>query len=323
MKRRPLTFYIVDVFTAEDKRKYTGNQLAVVRNARSLTQQEKQGIAKEMHFSETSFILDDKAKRGNDVGGGFDVRIFTPGSELPFAGHPTLGTALVIQQEIIKRNVASLCLNLRIGQIPVSISYGRGLASELWMRQINPTFEEVDSNYSSSSSRALAKVLGIGEEMFDRRFSPEVVSTGLPVTIVPLKSLNAVKRVRINQPEYSNYVKDREAQGILVFSPETYSSRNHLNARFFAESFGVAEDPATGSANGCLAGYLVKHRYFGNDRLLNQVIRVEQGYEVGRPSLLLLKAREESVGELTAATEPVIRVEVGGGARMVAKGTLL
>ncbi len=300
-------FYIVDVFT-EGGKKYTGNQLAVVRNARSLSQSQKQSIAREMHFSETSFILSDE-KRGN----GFDVRIFTPGTELPFAGHPTLGTALVIQQETIKRAIGSLYLNLRIGQIPVSIFYKEGrVVRELWMRQKDPSFK----GDGSHSIRDLATVLGIGEDLFDRRFPVEDVSTGLPTTIIPLKSLKAVRRARVNQSAYFDYVKDREAKGILIFSSETYNHRNHLNARFFAESYGVSEDPATGSANGCLAGYLMKNRYFKSDVLKN-IIRVEQGYEIGRPSMLLLKAIRDRT------EKKKIHVQVGGNARIIASGTLI
>lgn len=127
-----LTFHIVDVFAEE---KYAGNQLAVVRDAKQLSTTKMQKIAKEMHFSETSFILSDKKRNG-----GYDVRIFTPETELPFAGHPTLGTAYIILQEIIKKQVNQIILNLKVGQIPVTPMYVKGQLDILWMKQIQPTF---------------------------------------------------------------------------------------------------------------------------------------------------------------------------------------
>ncbi len=129
--------------------------------------------------------------------------------------------------------------------------------------------------------------------------------------MVPLKTLDALKRARISRDRYFEFIKDTQAKTILIFCPETYKKENDLNVRFFADYYGVPEDPATGSGNGCLAGYLVKHRYFGKDRI---DIRVEQGYEIGRPSLLLLKA--EKKGE-------EIDVYVGGKVVMVAKGEII
>ncbi len=118
----PMHFYIVDVFGVG---KYTGNQLAVFRDARSLSSEEMQAIAREMNFSETTFILSDKARDG-----GFDVRIFTPNEELPFAGHPTLGTAYVIVKEVLRKRVNSVSLNLKVGKMPVTVVY-RGKEARL------------------------------------------------------------------------------------------------------------------------------------------------------------------------------------------------
>jgi trans-2,3-dihydro-3-hydroxyanthranilate isomerase len=128
-----LTFHIVDVFAEE---KYAGNQLAVVRGGKQLSSSEMQKIAKEMHFSETSFILSDTKQQG-----GYDVRIFTPETELPFAGHPTLGTAYVILREIIKNPVTRIILNLKVGQITVTPTYNaQGQPDIVWMKQKQPTF---------------------------------------------------------------------------------------------------------------------------------------------------------------------------------------
>ncbi|MBN1814459.1 MAG: PhzF family phenazine biosynthesis protein, partial [Anaerolineae bacterium] len=125
-----LTFYIVDVFA---ERKYSGNQLAVFRKAAGLSTDEMQAIAREMHFSETTFVLSDQPRDG-----GYDVRIFTPQAELPFAGHPTLGTAFVIRQEIIGRPAEQVILNLQVGPIPVTFD-----GDILWMKQVEPQFGEV------------------------------------------------------------------------------------------------------------------------------------------------------------------------------------
>jgi len=145
----------------------------------------------------------------------------------------------------------------------------------------------------------------------DNRFPIQDVSTGIPFIIVPLKTLEALKQTRIARDKYFELIENTQAKAILIFCPETYNQENDLNVRVFADYYGVPEDPATGSANGCLAGYLVKHRYYGKDRIN---IRVEQGYEMGRPSLLLLKAEGK---------EGRIDVYVGGKVVMIAKGELV
>jgi len=129
--KKPI-FYIVDVFAEE---KYAGNQLAVVRGAKALSDNEMQRIAKEMNYSETTFILSDEKRDG-----GYDVRIFTPEKEVPFAGHPTLGTAYVIQQKIVKKPIKRMVLNLKVGQIPTTFSYSEEYGDVLWMKQMQPIF---------------------------------------------------------------------------------------------------------------------------------------------------------------------------------------
>jgi len=289
-----MPFYIVDVF---GESRYTGNQLAVFRKAGSLTGLEMQAIAKEMNFSETTFVRTDK-----ETEGGFDVRIFTPTEELPFAGHPTLGTAYVIIQEILSRPVKKLVLNMQVGKIPVTTHYRGKKLDLLWMQQKQPTFgPEADAGGAASA-------LTLSSADLDERFPAEVVSTGIPFVILPLKSREAVKRCRVNTEGYEELMKSSSSKGILVFCPEPYERKNDFNARMFAPGVGVTEDPATGSANGCLAAYLVKHRYLGKPAVN---VRVEQGYEIGRPSLLHLRASERP---------GVIDVRVGGKVAMVAMG---
>ena len=289
-----MKYYIVDVFAQE---KYNGNQLAVFVDAGTLASQQMQRIAKEINYSETTFITDNQSREG-----GYDVRIFTPAQELPFAGHPTLGTAYIIQQEIIKQPVEKVTLNLKVGQIPVTLHYADNSVNLLWMQQLPPIFGQ------KFATDAIAPLLNLSVDDINTNFPMQEVSTGVPFIIVPVKTLAAVKKAKVNLEKYFELINNTEAKSILIFCPETYHQENNLNVRVFCDYLGVPEDPATGSANGCLAGYLANYAYFGADSI---DIRVEQGYEIGRDSLLLLKAQK---------TDADINVFVGGKVIMVAKG---
>jgi trans-2,3-dihydro-3-hydroxyanthranilate isomerase len=291
-------FYIVDVFAEE---KYAGNQLAVFRDAGGMSGCEMQALAKEMNYSETTFILSEE-----ETGGGYDVRIFTPDAEIPFAGHPTLGTACVIQSQIIGKPAEKVALNLKVGRIPVTFTYSdEGVADILWMRQNPPIAGKIVDR------GIVASVLNLIDDDIDDVFPIQEFSTGLPFIIVPLRNLQALRKAYVDRNRLLAMVDALEAKAILCFSPETYKSDHDLAVRVFADYYGVPEDPATGSANGDLAGYLVHHRYLGSDEI---DIKVGQGYEIGRPSLIMLKARK---------TDETIEVNVGGGVVMVAKGELV
>jgi trans-2,3-dihydro-3-hydroxyanthranilate isomerase len=285
-----LGFIVVDVFAEQ---KYSGNQLAVFTHAQDLSDQLMQQIAQETHFSETTFIRSDR-----QADGGYAVRIFTPGEEVPFAGHPTLGTAWVIRHAL-RDTSETVKLNLKVGQIPVDFR-----DQLLWMTTNPPVFGE------TFPAEVIAPILRLDAGDLDVRYPIEVISTGLPFIFVPLKTLDAVKRVRIDVDRLARLVAGKDiTQTIFVFCAETYAQDNQINARFFAPAYGIPEDPATGSANSCLAAYLVKHRYFDTSTI---DVRVEQGYEIGRPSRLYLKAKERSGGD--------ILVQVGGKVQLVAKG---
>ena len=291
------SFCIVDVFAEE---KYAGNQLAVFRDARDISDAEMQQIAREMNYSETTFILSEEKRNS-----GYDVRIFTPEEELPFAGHPTLGTAYMIQREIIREPVETIILNLQIGQIPVTLSYSGEQIDILWMQQNAPTFDQV------FDTGPISQVLNLDKRDTDDRFPIQEVSTGLPFIIVPLKTLDALKRAKVARDKYFELIKDTAAKALFIFCPQTYNQQNDLNVRAFLDYYGVPEDPACGSGAGCLAGYLVKYRYLGKDKI---DIRVEEGYEIGRPSLLFLRAEDE---------EGKIDVSVGGKVIMIARGEFI
>jgi len=290
-------FLILDVFAEE---KYTGNQLAVFLDGVGFSESEMQILAKEMNYSETTFILTDRVQHD-----GYPVRIFTPAEEVPFAGHPTLGTAYAIQREIIKKPVDRLILKLTVGDIPVAFTYQNGKPQSLWMTQKAPLFGEI------FKAETMAEMLSLQALDIDPRFPIQEVSTGLPFIIVPLKNLKAVKKALVKRELFFEFIKNREVKSVLIFASETYSPDHQVNARVFVDYFGIPEDPATGSANGCLAGYLVKYRYFSSPAI---DITVEQGYEIGRPSQLYLKAHEES-GKF--------HIEVGGKVKEVAEGKLL
>jgi trans-2,3-dihydro-3-hydroxyanthranilate isomerase len=232
-----MQFYITDVFGSQ---KYSGNQLATFVNCAHLSSAEMQQIAREINFSETTFITSTEPRNG-----GFDVRIFTPGAEVDFAGHPTIGTAYIIQKYILKEKQHLVKLNLKVGQIPVEL-----LGDVFWMQQVEPIFgETLDTNI-------LASVLQLSESDFDTRFPIQEVSTGLPFTIVPLKSMESLKKAIINLEKYNDFITKVWAKGILVFCPEGYSPEQHLGVRVFVNYVGIPEDPATGSGCGFSPGNL-------------------------------------------------------------------
>ena len=286
-----MEFYIVDVFTIG--RKYTGNQLAVYLGdpPAALMQQ----LAKEINFSETTFVTSSQPENG-----GYNMRIFMPEVEVDFAGHPVLGTAFVIQREYIKRPVERLVLNLPIGPIPVTF----GADGIIWMRQNPPSFG------ARFGAAEMAAILNIDEDDIDSRYPIEEVSTGLAFALAPLRSLAAVQKARVKLDELRALLGAHDAIAPAIFCSETLHAENDIHVRVLDDIYGAPEDPATGSANGCIAAYLVKHRVFGGDRI---AIRSEQGYQIGRPSLLHLEARETG-GEIV--------VRVGGRVELVARGQL-
>jgi len=287
-------FYMLDVFAMD---RYGGNGLAVFKDAADLSAEEMQAIAREMNQAETTFILSDSPREG-----GYDVRIFSPEKELPFAGHPSLGTAYTIQQEIIKEPVPQIILNLEAGQIPVDLLYEGDKPDILWMKQkpasFGHTFDPTD----------VAKIIGLDTEDIDDSYPIKEASSGLFFIIVPVRSLEALKRAKPNGSAIRDFVAHNDGKAFILFSRETYFDDNDLNMRAFNEYYGVPEDAACGSGVGSLAGYLVEHGYFDTKSI---DLRVESGYEIGKPSLLFIKAAEEG-GR--------IKVQVGGRCVPLARG---
>ncbi len=303
-------FVIVDVFAEE---KYAGNQLAVFTAAADMPGELMQLIARETHYSETTFILSDQPRDG-----GWDVRIFTPGEEVPFAGHPTLGTAWVIREHLAGGTAGGpagesagesgampageVVLNLAVGQIPVRFDVSDDERPILWMRQNRPDFGDV------LAPEVIAPVLGLDLWDIDERFPIQDVSTGLPFIIVPLTNLAALQRSAVKRDAFFDLIADTRAKAPLLFCPQGRSAEDDLSVRVFVDYYNIPEDPATGSGNGCLAAWLVEHRYFSSDAI---DLRVGQGHEIDRPSRLYLRARQ---------TDDGIEVEVGGRVIETARG---
>lgn len=282
-----MKFYIVDCFAEE---KYQGNELLVVLADRPVSDREQQQIAREINFSETAFILS-----GKQDNGGYDVRIWTPNvGEVPFAGHPSLGTAFVIHHYLERGQSKSVNLNLKVGQIPVAIS-----ESGLTMYQNPPVFGEV------ISKQEIADVFGISPGQISDEYPVQWVSTGLAAVIVALKDRETLSRVRMNREAFEQYI---------LRHPGSYCSHlffadmgnNVLAARCLMEDY--LEDPATGSANGDLAGYLLQYGYFNGSDIEYTVI---QGEDMGRKSVLHVRAGK---------TGDAWTIAVGGQCHLVASG---
>ena len=285
-----MKFYIVDCFAEE---KYQGNELLVVEADRIISDREQQQIAREINFSETAFIL--SGKRDN---GGYDVRIWTPNvGEVPFAGHPTLGTAFVIHHYIERRQSRQVKLNLKAGQIPVDITE-KGLT----MSQKPPAFGDIICR------QEIADVFGILHGHISDEYPVQWVSTGLAAVVIPLKDRQTLSRLRMNRDAFEQYILRHPANycSHLFF---TDMGSNIFAARCLMEDY--LEDPATGSANGDLAGYLLQHNYFNRSDIVYTVI---QGEDMGRKSVLHVHAGK---------TENAWTIEVGGRCHLVARGEWL
>ena len=287
-----MKFHILDVFAETH---YSGNQLAVFLCRKPISGEDMQRIAREINFSESAFVTTEE-----ENGNGWPVRIFTPLHEVDFAGHPTLGTAFVVHARLAQHPAARLRLGLKLGTIPVDVPYEKD--APYWMEQAPPVFG------GTHPAKALADVLGLPPEAIDTRFPIEEVSTGLPHILVPLRDLESLKIAKIDRDRYFRFIEKTPAKNILVYCLQGRSPSHEISVRMFADYLGIPEDPATGSGNGCLAGYLVKHRCLGSRSVS---LRAGQGHEIGRPSLLFLEAEENQGG---------IHIRVGGRVKEIASG---
>lgn len=297
------SFHTVDVFTTH---RFGGNQLAVIPDARGLTTEQMQVIAREFNYSESTFILppDNPAHTRR-------VRIFTPGSELPFAGHPTVGSAMVLAMTgaiPLDGDETRIVFEEGVGPVPVTIRCEGGVPvyAELSVAKLPEVLPP------APPAAELAAMLSLGEDdVLNGAYHPQVVSCGVPFTFIPLRSRDAVRRARLRADVWERTLAPTVAPMMMLFALEAEDPAHQVRARMFGPSEAVPEDPATGSACAALGGYLAQRQMAG-DGTLRWI--VEQGYEMGRPSLLHLSA-DVAGGKVSA-------VRVGGGSVLVCSGTI-
>lgn len=305
-ERRSLKFYQADVFTSQP---FGGNPVAVFPEAQGLTDDQLQQIAREMNLSETVFVFPP-----SDPAAVVRLRIFTPTQEIPFAGHPVVGTMHVLAQLgmiTTSEPITRVVQECNIGCFPVDLLTRNGQVMRVVMTQPAPQFlERIDDTedlYKVAAALAIPK-----HTITDTKHSLEVVSTGLPVLIVPVRTLTAVRSINPDPSAIVDLCGRFGANGIMAFTTVTVEPFSNVHARMFAPAIGIPEDPATGSASGALGAYLVQNKIVSLGPLTEIVI--EQGYEVERPSRILVQV--ESKGDA------IQTVKVGGQCVMVVEGSL-
>ncbi len=299
---RKLQYYLVDVFT---DRPFGGNPLAVFPDAQGISPAVMQSLAKELNLSETTFVLPPQ-QAGNDC----QVRIFTPAVELPMAGHPTVGTAFILSHNnliSLTEPETTLLFEEGVGVIRVTLSVKDGQASIIQMRQPLPTFGP-----QFTERDAIMRMLSLDAADFDAALPFEVVSCGVPFLYVPVKSLEAVRRIRFRRNVWEQTLRDFVAPHIFVFTQETETAHATVHSRMFAPAMGIVEDPATGAASGPLGCYLVRHELVKLDNVVEFVS--EQGFEIGRPSFVTIKIALEG--------RRITGVQIGGQCYFMGEGSL-
>jgi trans-2,3-dihydro-3-hydroxyanthranilate isomerase len=301
MSRR---FVTLDVFT---DRRLAGNPLAVVLDADGLDTAAMQAITREFNLSETVFVLPPDAPRHRAR-----LRIFTPGREMPFAGHPTVGTAVLLALEdrrAGRTDAVAFGLEEGIGTVPcvveVDAEAGRGRA-----RFRVPKLPEVAGEGLEPASAAWILGLDPAEIGFDRHV-PSRYAAGNVFDFVPLRSREALARIRPNPEAIRQTLGEGAHPAFYAYTRETEGAGHHFRARMFAPGFGLTEDPATGSAAANFSGVLMQFEPLGEG---THDLVIEQGYEMGRPSEIAL--------QVTIADGALQAAEIGGGAIVVSEGTL-
>ena len=282
-----------DVFSS---RPLEGNSLAVFPDGRGLTDAEMQLIAKEMNLSETTFILPREAAVEQERG--IRVRIFTVQEELPFAGHPTLGTAFALRGH---SGAQQIVLELNVGRVPVHFEDHAAEAAFGEMTQIDPTFGV------QHDREAVARATGLRIEDFDDSLPIETVSTGVPFTVTPLKSLTVTQNLHIDSQRAAEYLEKTGGKFFYFVTRETVARDARLHARML---FHNGEDPATGSAAGCSAAWMVAHGLAAVD----ERVLIEQGVEMKRPSRIFVRSSQRD--------NRIVNVRVGGHAVEIMRGEL-
>ncbi|HEX7962077.1 MAG TPA: PhzF family phenazine biosynthesis protein [Terriglobales bacterium] len=294
--KRRFSYRVLDVFTQEPLK---GNQLAVFTDARGLSDDEMQALARETNLSETTFILPRTAESEREQG--IKVRIFTTTEELPFAGHPTLGTATVLRS-MQKKMTAEIVLDLAAGRIPVRFNAAEGSPPFGEMRQRDPVEGMVHNR------EEIARMVGLKLDDLDPDLPIQTFSIGLQFAIVPLRSLKVMRSLRFTWNNVAEYLSRSDAKFLYFVTRETVNAKARLNARMI---FYNGEDPATGSAAGCTAAWMVRHGVAQPD----EQVMIEQGLDIKRPSEIYVRA--------SLRGDKIDNVRVGGYCVEVARGEVL
>jgi len=305
MPARTYEFVQVDVFTQTP---LAGNPLAIFPDASGLSDAEMQALAREMNLSETTFIFPrDAATEARD---GKKVRIFTVEQELPFAGHPTLGTALYLYaSEPNPNHAAEIILDLKAGKIHVRFTASSENPERRVDGQVFGEMRQRDPEFGTPLSREeVARVIGIADDEISREWPVQPVSTGLTFTIVPFRNRQTLSDLKFNYTQAAEFLRKSGANFFYFLCPERREGQLEARARMF---FYGGEDPATGSAAGCAASWMVQHGVAKNDE---QVV-IRQGIECRRPSEMHVRATRED--------GRVSNVRVGGYAVEVLRGTVV
>ena len=299
-------FVTLDVFTETP---FGGNPLAVLPDARGLDHGQMAAIAREFNLSETVFVFPP-----SDPAAVVKIRIFTPTQEIPFAGHPVIGTFFVLgtlKRLGLREPVTRVLQECNLGLFPVDIYAKDGNVTRVVMSQPEPQF--LDIVESREDLFSLARALGMTrQQITETRWPVQVVSTGLPVMIVPVRTLTAVRSIVPDISAIAELCRQYGANGIMAFSTMTVEQQATVHTRMFAPLIGIVEDPATGSASGALGAYLLQHGVV-EVAPMTEII-AEQGYEIERPSRILIQVESED--------DAIQAVKVGGEAVMVLEGTL-
>jgi trans-2,3-dihydro-3-hydroxyanthranilate isomerase len=305
MAHRSYEFTQVDVFTQTP---LAGNPLAIFPDARGLNDAEMQALAREMNLSETTFILPRDA--ATEAREGKKVRIFTVETELPFAGHPTLGTSLYLYaSESSRKQPAEITLDLKAGKIPVRFTANSGNAGrERVDGQVFGEMRQRDPEFGTPLSREdVARVIGIAVDEIPSDWPIQPVSTGLTFTIVPFRNRQTLSDLKFSYVQAADFLKETGANFFYFLCPERREGQLEAGARMF---FYGGEDPATGSAAGCAASWMVQHGIAHGD----EQVLIRQGAECRRPSEIHVRATREG--------ERVTNVRVGGYAVEISRGTV-
>jgi trans-2,3-dihydro-3-hydroxyanthranilate isomerase len=308
MPGRTYEFVQVDVFTQTP---LAGNPLAIFTDGRGLNDGEMQALAREMNLSETTFILPrDPATEARE---GKKVRIFTVEQELPFAGHPTLGTALHLygsEPPSDSKKSAQITLDLKAGKIPVRFTANSENAGRNRVDgQVFGEMRQRDPEFGTTLSReVVARVIGIDGDEIPSEWPIQLVSTGLTFTIVPFRNQQTLSDLKFTYPQAAEFLKNTGANFFYFLCPERREGRLEARARMF---FYGGEDPATGSAAGCAASWMVQHEVANSD----EQVLIRQGIECRRPSEMYVRATRDG--------ERVTNVLVGGYAVEILRGTVV